>query len=78
MTEPKATYDVIDTKDILSRMTLHNNVIGTHYDGCWQYHPECLIVRLCNEIDQLRQERTMLLLQRDEMLKRIGENDDTL
>ena len=33
---------------------------------------------MCDMIDQLRQERTMLLLQRDEMLKRIGENDDTL
>ena len=28
---------------------------------------------MCDMIDQLRQERTMLLLQRDEMLKRIGE-----
>ena len=33
---------------------------------------------MCDMIDQLRQERTMLLLQRDEMLKKIGENDDTL
>ena len=30
---------------------------------------------MCDMIDQLRQERTMLLLQRDEMLKRIGEED---
>ena len=33
---------------------------------------------MCDMIDQLRQERRMLLLQRDEMLKKIGENDDTL
>ena len=33
---------------------------------------------MCDMIDQLRQERTMLLLQRDEMLKRIGDNHDTL
>ena len=30
---------------------------------------------MCDMIDKLRQERTMLLLQRDEMLKRIGDNN---
>ena len=30
---------------------------------------------MCDMIDQLRQEQTMLLLQRDEMLKRIGHNN---
>ena len=32
-----------------------------------------LVYDMLDEIDQLRQERTMLLLQRDEMLKRMGE-----
>ena len=73
MTETKPTYDSIDTKDILQRVEYRSNRIGTHFEGCWQYHPDCLVVRLCNEIDHLRQERTALLLQRDEMLKRIGE-----
>ena len=45
----------------------------THFEDCWKYHPACMVHRLCDEIDALRQERTMLLLQRDEMLKRIGE-----
>jgi hypothetical protein len=45
----------------------------THFEDCWKYHPACMVHRLCDEIDSLRQERTALLLQRDEMLKRIGE-----
>ena len=33
---------------------------------------------MCDMIDQLRQERTMLLLQRDEMLKRMKRGSDNV
>ena len=78
MTEPHPTYYTIDTKDILQRMEYRNNRIGTHFDGCWKYHPDCLVARLCNEIDHLRQERTALLLQRDEMLTKVHELETKL
>jgi len=52
--------------------------LGQHWEGCWQAHSDCLIIKMCDEIDQLRQERTMLLLQRDEMLKRMKRGSDNV
>lgn len=28
--------------------------ISTHYDGCWQYHHECVVRILVDEVEQLR------------------------
>ena len=71
MTEPRPTYtNFVNTNEI-------RDMVGqspvTHFDDCWKYHPSCLVTRLCDEIEALKQERTALLLQRDEMLKKIGE-----
>ena len=67
--------DTIDTKEIRSRLS---DKITTHFDGCWQYHPECLIVKLCNEIDNLRTLRTALLTHRDLLLTKVNELETRL
>ena len=39
----------LSTKQLRERIGKEH---GTHYDGCWQDHPTCLLVRLLDEIDK--------------------------
>ena len=76
MTEPRPTYtNFVNTNEI-------RDMVGkspiTHYQDCWKYHPACMVLRLCDEIDALRHEKNALCIQRDEMLVKIAglENDN--
>ena len=70
MTEPKPTYtNFVNTNEI-------RDMVGqspvTHFDDCWKYHPSCLVTRLCDEIDELRQEKNAICMQRDKLCERVN------
>ena len=78
MSEPKPTYITINgeplsTKQLRERIGKEH---GTHYEGCWQDHPTCLLVRLLDEIDKLNMTSDAALTRQGELvdaMKRIRE-----
>ena len=45
----KMDGEPLSTKELRERIGKEH---GTHYEGCWQDHPTCLLVRLLDEIDK--------------------------
>jgi hypothetical protein len=71
MTEPRPTYTTFINTTEIRDMVGQSPV--THFDDCWKYHPACMVHRLCDEIDSLRQEKNAICMQRDKALIRVNE-----
>lgn len=59
----------LSTKELRERIGKEH---GTHYEGCWQDHPSCMVLRLCDEIDDLRSEKNAIAINRDMALIKIS------
>lgn len=76
MSEPRPTYtNFVNTTELRNRV---GNTIGTHFEGCWEYHPSCMVLRLLDEIDALRQEKNAICMQRDKLCERVNELETRL